>query len=38
MMEIENENYKWVTLEEIERLGHNEQGECRIGEHTQYII
>lgn len=38
MMEIENENYKWVTLEEIERLGHNEGGECRIGEHTQYTI
>ncbi|AQR96489.1 HU-CCDC81 and SPOR domain-containing protein [Clostridium saccharoperbutylacetonicum] len=38
MMEIENENYKWVTLEEIERLGYNEAGGCRIGEHTQYTI
>lgn len=37
LMQIENEEYKWVTLEEIECLGHTKDGDIRIGEHTKYI-
>ena len=37
MMEISTEEYKWVTLEEIECLGHTRDGDIRVGEHTMYI-
>lgn len=37
MMEIASEEYKWVTLEEVECMGHTIAGDIRIGEHTMYI-
>lgn len=35
---IESDYYKWFTCSEIEQLGHTEQGDFRIGEHSKYIL
>jgi hypothetical protein len=37
MMQTDSEEYKWVTLKEIECRGHSEEGDIRIGEHTIHI-